>query len=69
MKKFEAVAINENFSELYRSAFAETDPHTKQLLLQQVQLVIDTWQFEEQKNHGGPALTHESSSQISRIAS
>jgi hypothetical protein len=69
MKKFEAVAINENFAELYRSAFAETDPHAKQLLLRQVQSLIDTWHFEEQKNHGGPPLTHEPSSQIIRIAS
>lgn len=37
------------FAELYRSAFAETEPHTKQALLQQVQSLIDTWHCEEQK--------------------
>ena len=60
--------VKVNFAELYRSAFAETDPHTKQKLLQEVQSLIDTWHLEEQNRRHGPAATSEPSSQIRSIA-
>jgi hypothetical protein len=46
-----ATAVKISFAELYRSAFAETDPQTKQQLLQQVQSLIDVWHVEQQQIH------------------
>ena len=42
-----ASSVRANFADLYRSAFAETDPQLKQVLLQQVQGLLDAWFFEQ----------------------
>jgi len=60
-------AVKINFAELYRSAFAETDPGLKQQLLQQVQSMLDSWHFEEQKKHLQPSS--EPVSSIQSVAS
>jgi hypothetical protein len=36
-----------NFGDLYRAAFAESNPSTKQLLLAEVKRVLDHWQETE----------------------
>jgi len=45
-----ASSFKANFSDLYRSAFAETDPQVKQLLLRERQGVLDSWLFENTPN-------------------
>ena len=64
-----ASSVKVNFAELYRSAFAEPDPQLKQFLLQQVQSLIDTWHFEEQKNGMGVVRASDPHPQLRRIAS
>jgi len=43
----------DSFAELYRAAFAETDPEQKQLLLADVQIALDNW-AEADRRHTGP---------------
>jgi hypothetical protein len=64
-----ASCVKVTFAELYRSAFAETDPHTKQKLLQEVQSLINSWHLEEQNKRLGPASSTERSSPLERMAS
>ena len=37
-----------NFGDLYRAAFAESNPSTKQVLLSEVKRVLDQWHETEQ---------------------
>jgi hypothetical protein len=64
-----ASCVKVTFAELYRSAFAETDPHTKQKLLQEVQSLINSWHLEEQNKRLSPASSTERSSPLERMAS
>jgi hypothetical protein len=68
-RKSVASVVKVTFAELYRSAFAETDPHAKQQLLQQVQSLIDTWHSEEQRNRLGHTSMAEPPTQIPRLSS
>jgi hypothetical protein len=69
LRKAVASAVKVTFAELYRSAFAETDPDVKQRLLQQVQSQIDTWHFEQQKNNVGHSSLSEPPTQIAPMLS
>ena len=59
-----ASSFKANFSDLYRSAFAETDQQVKQLLLREVQGVLDSWFFEEHTQRLGIALACDSTSRV-----
>ena len=43
----------DSFAELYRAAFAESDPKQKQLLLANVKIALESW-AEADRKHTGP---------------
>lgn len=64
-----ASVVKVNFAELYRSAFAEPDPHAKQQLLQQVQSLLDSWHLEQRNSHLNPESIANPASHPRSIAS
>jgi hypothetical protein len=55
-----AIAVFDDFAELYRAAFAECDPERKSRLLSEVQRALAEWELKSEDSHFWPATSGDS---------